>query len=152
MAMMIDDVRARKVVADLRGEARAELILASLAVLLGQLSLLVWPPAQSLVGLGVLGLVLLVIGQATRTIGQQRAAEQRLLRALGASDAFAMRLAVLEGALLGGLAGMLGLGLSLAGAFLLGGQVPAAPTLGVWLVGGALSGAVGAGLGGLRHR
>ena len=150
--MAIDvDVRLRKVTSDLRGEARAELVLASLAVLLGQLSLLVWPPSQPLVGLGVLGLVLLVIGQATRVLGQQSAAEQRLLRALGASDAFAMRLAVLEGALLGGLAGVLGLGLSLAGAFLLGHPATAAPTLGVWLVGCALSGAVGAGLGGPRH-
>jgi predicted lysophospholipase L1 biosynthesis ABC-type transport system permease subunit len=149
MAMVIDDVRARKVVADLRGQARGEIVLASLAVLFGQLSLLVWPPAQPVVGLGVLSLVLLVIGQATRALGQQRAAEQRLLRALGASDAFAMRLAVLEGALLGGLAGVLGLGLSLAGAFLLSSHIPTVPTLGVWLVGCALSGAVGARLGGL---
>jgi len=152
MALVTDDVRARKVAADLRTTTRGQFVLASLAVLLGQLSLLLWPPAEPMGSLGVLGLVLLVIGQATRALGHERAAEQRLLRALGASDAFAAQVAVFEGALLGGLAGVLGLGLSLIGALVLGHPAPTAPTLGVWLVGCVLSGAVGARLGGLRSR
>jgi predicted lysophospholipase L1 biosynthesis ABC-type transport system permease subunit len=101
-------VRQRKVLGDL-WSARFGVALSAIAVVLGSVWLRLEPAGQPDVWLVAVVLTLLVIGQATAPLGRARATEQTVLRALGAEDRAPIHFALVEGAALGALAGVVAL-------------------------------------------
>jgi hypothetical protein len=98
-------VRRKKVVADL-WESRLGVAAVVLAVGLGSLWPRLVPVDTSASWPLVLLISLVVVAQAAVPPARARAAEAPVLRALGGSDDAASRFAILEGAALGGLAGL----------------------------------------------
>src|SRR5262249_20548156 len=103
-------IRQRKVLGDL-WSARFGVVVSAVAVVLGSVWLRLRPTGGLDVWLVAVLLTLLVIGQAAGPLARAGASEQTVLRALGAQDSTPMHFAVVEGAGLGALAGVVALAL-----------------------------------------
>jgi hypothetical protein len=103
-------IRQRKVLGDL-WSARSGVVVSVVAVLLGTVWLRLQPASGLDVWLVAVLLTLLVIGQAAGPLARARASEQTVLQALGAEDSAPMHFALVEGAGLGALAGVVALAL-----------------------------------------
>jgi predicted lysophospholipase L1 biosynthesis ABC-type transport system permease subunit len=103
-------IRQHKVLGDL-WSTRFGVAVSAVAVVLGSVWLRLYPTAGLGVWLVAVVLTLLVIGQAVGPLARARATEQTVLRALGAEDRASLHFAVVEGAALGALAGVVALAL-----------------------------------------